>query len=75
MNPPPTSVRKRALRLQIVAAGALSLFLRKSGTPSHTSGIRLHKTEIKNNYLNVFLCYFMSFLNEFSLFLFENDLK
>ena len=43
---PPTSVRKRALRLQIVADGALALFLRKSGTPSHTSGIRLHKPEI-----------------------------
>ena len=39
----PTAPPTRALRLQLFPAGALALFLRKSGTPSHTSGIRSHK--------------------------------
>jgi hypothetical protein len=29
----------------------------------------------QNSYFNVFLYYFISFSNKFSLFLFENDLK
>ena len=39
-------LERNGISVRLVADGALALFLRKSGTPSHISGIRLHKPEI-----------------------------
>ena len=42
-SPPPTSALSLPAGVKIVPQGALALFLRESGMPSHTSGIRSHK--------------------------------